>query len=393
MPRMIRAAMAFVTIILSLRSTLAADPTWPVATLFQEGNGDYNNYRIPSLIRTAKGSILAFCEGRQTPNGGGNDTGQINLIMRRSPDGGLHFGPVSVVWADGKNTCGNPCPVVDQSIGTIWMLATHNLGEDHEREITLGTSKGARTVWISHSDDDGVTWAPFTEITTQVKKSNWAWYATGPGVGIQLHRGDHAGRLVIPCDYVAKGGGNDNSNSFVIYSDDHGKSWRIGGEPPNRGFNESQVVELSDGRVMLNMRNVGSNRGASAKHFRGVAISSDGGTTFAPATFDETLVEPHCQASIIRDDATGKILFCNPPDQTRRKNFMLRESTDDARTWRYSQRVYTGFSGYSSIAILPEGTIGLLYEAGDKGDYERIDFARIPVGAIETTKSASAVKE
>jgi len=148
-----------VSIVLCFKSCPAAEPAWPVTTLFQEGTGDHNNYRIPSLIRTTKGSILAFCEGRQTPHGGGNDTGSISIILRRSPDGGLHFGPVSVVWTDGKNTCGNPCPVVDQSTGTIWMLATHNLGEDRASPATVR--------WLSFpKEQSAYSTKPATSTTT-----------------------------------------------------------------------------------------------------------------------------------------------------------------------------------------------------------------------------------
>src|SRR5438105_2032037 len=133
----------------------------------------------------------------------------------------------------------------------IALLMTHNLGEDHEREITAAASKGTRTVWITSSGDDGLTWAKPREITHEVKKAEWTWYATGPGIGIQIKFGPHRRRLVIPCDYSTKQSGN----SHVIYSDDHGETWHIGGEAPKPEFNESQIVELTDGRLMLNMRN------------------------------------------------------------------------------------------------------------------------------------------
>src|SRR5438045_828556 len=150
--------------------------------LFQAGEGGYANYRIPAIVATPKGTVLAFCEGRQTPAGPGNDSGEINILLRRSVDGGKTFGAVQVVWADGKNTCGNPCAVADRETGMVWLLMTHNLGEDHERDIIAGTSVGTRTVWVTSSEDDGMTWKAPREITDDVKKPEWAWYATGPGV-------------------------------------------------------------------------------------------------------------------------------------------------------------------------------------------------------------------
>jgi len=346
------------------------------ATLFKAGDAVYNNYRIPAVIRTKSNSILAFCEGRQAAS----DAGEINLLVRRSTDGGKTFGLQQLVWADSKNTCGNPCPVVDESTGTIWLLMTHNLGQDGEKQITLGAAKSTRTIWITHSNDDGVTWARPTDITSDVKKPQWAWYATGPGIGVQLKHGSHAGRLVIPCDYVGLGGAGDQSNSFVIYSDDHGARWKIGGEPPDHGFNESQVVELADGAIMLNMRNVANPQSRKPRTNRGVALSSDGGETFGHARFDDILVEPRCQASILRfswpDEGKSRILFSNPASSKDRKRMTVRMSYDEGKTWPVEKVIFEQFSAYSSLVKLPDGTVGLLYEAGEKKGYERIEFAK-----------------
>jgi sialidase-1 len=355
-----------------------AEPDLHPITLFREGEGGYHNYRIPSVIRTSHDAILAFCEGRQNARGLSNDSGEINLLVRRSTDGGKTFNPSRIVWADGHNTCGNPCPVLDRSTGTIWLLATRNLGQDLERDITIGSAHGTRTVWVSSSTEDGLTWAPFREITRDVKKPDWAWYATGPGIGIQIEHGPHAGRLIIPCDYVATGGGLAKSNSMVIFSDDHGATWKLGGEPLNHGFNESQVVELTDGHLLLNMRNMRPPRGQTGPLNRGVAISDDGGATFGPARFDAVLIEPRCQASLLRYSwpAQGKnrILFCNPASTRRREALTIRLSYDEAATWPVSKVISTGPSGYSSLVALPDGSIGLLYETGEETPYERIDF-------------------
>jgi sialidase-1 len=345
-------------------------------TLFRAGEGGYNNYRIPSIILTQRKSLLAFCEGRQAPS----DAGEINVLVRRSTDGGKTFSPQKIVWADGKNTCGNPCAVVDRSTGFIWLLMTHNLGEDREKEITLGTAKSTRSVWITHSENDGISWAAPRDITSQTKRPGWAWYATGPGNAIQLNNGPHAGRLIVPCDYVETGGNPDKSNSVVIYSDDHGANWRIGGEPPNHGFNESQVVELPDGAVMLNMRNIARPKGAEQKTARAISVSKDGGETFDVARWDTALPEPRCQASIIRyswaTEGKSRILFSNPALTKSRKTMTVRMSYDEGKTWPVKRVVFAGFSAYSSLVSLPDGAIGLLYEAGEKKGNERIDFAR-----------------
>jgi sialidase-1 len=359
-----------------------AEPAFEQKTVWTVGTDGYQVYRIPAAVVTTKGTLLVFAEGRQRPVGPGNDAGEINVLVKRSHDNGKTFSEQAIVWADGENTCGNPCPVVDETTGVVWVVMTHNLGHDHEAQIISGEAEGTRTIWVTYSEDDGVTWAKAREITRDVKKPNWTWYATGPGNGIQLKRGAHKGRLVIPCDYVLEKGGREGGNSHVIYSDDHGKTWKLGGEPPEMGFNESQVVELSDGRIMLNMRNYQPRGFGKAPRQRGVAISSDGGETFEKVYRDEALIEPICQASIIRyswpdDGGQSRILFSNPASETAREKMTVRMSMDEGKTWPVDRLVHPDFSAYSQLVALPDGRVGLLYESAEEGErYQRIDFAR-----------------
>ncbi len=332
--------------------------------VFESGEGGYHTYRIPALIVTKKGTLLAFCEGRKNGRG---DSGEINTLLRRSFDGGRTWGPMQKVAVDGPNTFGNPCPVVDRDTGTIWLPLTHNIGEDHESEIKMGTGKGTRTVWICKSTDDGATWTTPVEITASTKKKNWAWYATGPGVGIQLK----SGRLVIPCDYALLG--TRDYGSHVIYSDDKGETWKIGGEVFPQ-CNECQVVELEDGSLMLNMR---SYRG---QYCRSVAISKDQGLTFSEGKPDETLVEPVCQGSFIRytekkTHGKNRLLFSNPAS-IRRNMMTVRMSYDEGKTWPVMKLLDPRFGAYSCLTVLPDMDIGLLYECGPKDAYETITFAR-----------------
>jgi sialidase-1 len=331
------------------------------------GEGGYHTYRIPSLIETSNGSLLAFCEGRK---GGGGDAGNIDLLLKRSVDGGRTWGRSTILWDDGANTCGNPCPVVDQATGIVWLLLTHNLGVDHESAIVEGTGKGSRTVWVTSSSDDGVTWKEPHEITSTTKKADWTWYATGPGVGIQLQRSAHAGRLVIPCDHKVLG--TKELYSHVIYSDDHGMSWRLGGRMPDDLNNECQVVELSDGRLLMNMRHYDRERMT-----RSLSISEDGGGTWSGNFFQPNLIDPICQASLI-SVSTGEeqlLLFSNPASQTRRVNMTVKMSSDEGRSWPASLVLHKGPSAYSSLEALSDGKLACLYECGVKSSYETIAFA------------------
>lgn len=340
--------------------------------LFESGKNGYHTYRIPAIVQTRKGALLAFCEGRVK---GGGDSGNIDIIMRRSTDGGKNWADQQVIWDDKGNSCGNPAPVVDVDTGTVWLLMTWNRGEDHERLIISQTSKDTRRVYLSKSDDEGVSWSEPKEITDDVKKKDWTWYATGPCHGIQLRQGKHKGRLMIPCDHIeAK---TRHYYSHVIYSDDHGKTWKLGGTTPSHKVNECAVVELSDGRLILNMRNYDR-----SKKTRQVAFSDDGGMTWKDQRHDEALIEPVCQASLLSvyppdDEAKPYLFFSNPASQKGRTGMTVRVSHDDGKTWPKSKLIYAGGSAYSDLVRLSENEIGVFFE---KDGYKKIVLVRLGLG-------------
>lgn len=342
--------------------------------LFVNEQDGYHTYRIPSVIVTDQGTVLAFCEGRKHGRG---DSGKIDIVLKRSFDSGTTWTPMQVVAEDGPNTIGNPCPVVDRDTGIIWLLLTHNLGKDTERQIMEDTSKGTRTVYVMKSTDDGETWSKPVELTETTKRPTWRWYATGPGVGIQLS----TGRLVIPCDHSEHGLPGHPYRSHVIYSDDHGKTWQIGGVVGEK-VNECQVVELANGSLLINMRSYhGENR-------RAISTSGDGGLTWSEIELDPTLIEPVCQASFIRYDE-NRLLFSNPAS-TKREKMTVRISYDEGKTWAVSKVLYTGPSAYSCLTVLPDSqsgrphyTIGCFYERGGQSSYEKITFARFPIEWLE----------
>ena len=333
----------------------------PQTDVYSAGGG-YHTYRIPALIATRKGTLLAFCEGRRNSAA---DSGDIDVLLRRSFDNGRTWSAMQVVADFGADTAGNPTPVVERKTGAILLLLTRNPGAANESQITHGA--GERTVWITRSTDDGATWTVPREITSQVKRPDWTWYATGPGNGIQLR----SGRLVIPCDHNV---GATERYSHVIYSDDHGATWKIGGIAEAQ-TNESAVAELKDGLLVLNMRSY------HGKSRRAVQRSRDDGLTWSPLELDPALIEPVCQGSLIAD---GKLLLFSNPAATTRTRMTVRLSTDGGRTWRASRVVHEGPSAYSSLAVLRDGTIGLLYELGETGPYERIAFARFDVRWLQS---------
>jgi len=336
--------------------------------LFESGDERYKCFRIPSIINTSKGTLIAFAEGRKK---GCGDTGDIDLVMRRSSDSGKTWTDLSVIWDDGDNTCGNPAIVEDKKSKKLFLLTTWNLGKDHESQIIDGTSQDTRRVFLLTSSDEGETWSEPKEITSSVKKPEWTWYATGPCNGIQIEKGKYKGRLIIPCDHIESN--TKKYYSHIIYSDDKGLTWKLGGKTPSDQVNECTVAELSNHNLLLNMRNYNQNRS------RRITQSSDGGTTWSPLNSDTSLIEPVCQASLIRFKHGKKyaLAFSNPANKQTREKMTVRISKDDGKTWVLKNEIYKGPSAYSNLVQLKNDNLACLFESGVKNPYESIIFQEI----------------
>lgn len=346
------AAMAAVAVVLASCQAFAARPLMTEVTVYHQKDDGYFIHRIPALLTTDKGTLLAFCEARRES---ASDAAPTDVVLRRSLDNGKTWTPAQVVAHFPNFTVGNPAPVQDRKTGVIWLPLTANPAGVTEKEICNSSPRGTRTVWMTHSSDDGVTWSPAEEITSTTKKPDWTWYATGPGNGIQLSDG----RLVIPCDY--KVAVTQAFYAHVIYSDDDGKTWQLGGSAGPQ-TNESTVVQLADGSLLMNMRSY------AGQHLRAISYSQDRGMSWSPVRLDAALIEPVCEATFIRytlarNGGKNRLLFANPAD-TRRDRMTVRLSYDEGKTWAVSRLLYDGFSEYSSLAILQDGTIGLLYTKG-----------------------------
>jgi len=356
-------------------AAIAGGSEFSETALFVSGTDGYHTYRIPAIVESTNGTLLAFCEGRKTSS---SDAGDIDLVLKRSTDAGGTWDAMRLVQEEGGTaaiTIGNPAPVVDRDTGRIWLAFCRNNSR----------------VFLTWSDDDGLSWAERREITDEVKDADWGWYATGPVHGIQLERGPHAGRLLIPCDHIA---GGNVWGSHVIYSDDHGANWAIGGSVDEQsGYrpNECVAVELTNAAVHLNSRNHGGQKR------RVFAISSDGGETFGAAAADDTLIEPVVQASAVRysavdrGGATNLLLFSNPATTTSRTRMTVRRSYDEAETWDSGKLAHAGPSAYSDLVTLRDGRVGLLYEKGNSSPYETIAFARFDLSYLDEPEPPDAL--
>ncbi len=327
--------------------------------LFESGKEGYPRYRIPSLVATRSGALLSVCQGRAD---GGGLTGNVDLVCKRSLDNGKTWSNLTRVANFGKDTVGAQSMLVDGQTGVVWIAHTVNPGREKEAAITRGETKQSTRVFVIHSRDEGKTWSPSHEITKSAKRPGWTWYGCGPGVGIQLK----SGRLFFPC-YHAEGEKGQTYRSHAIFSDDDGKTWILGG---NAGLlnGEPQALQRTDGSLYLSARTAGG-----GPHVRSIVESRDDGKTWGRKRLDSSLFDSHCQASLLKlppSDGKPRWLYCHPAGP-KRHNLTVRLSRDEGRTWNAGTLLLRkGDSQYSSMALLPNGRVGVFYDCWENQNYQ-----------------------
>ena len=334
----------------------STQPVFDSSIVFEPIEGQYASMRIPALVATQKGTLLAFCEGRVTS---ASDWSDMDLLMRRSTDGGKTWSDFVVIAPrEGKRPTSNATPIVDRE-GNIHLL--------FQRDYAIA--------YYTKSTDDGKTWSKPVDITYAFDafkpEYNWKVLAPGPGHAIQIK----SGRLVVPV-WMADSEKMEPHRSHypscvaTIYSDDLGKTWKRGAivannSPEIKNPNETMAVELEDGRVMLSIRN------PSEIRRKAVSYSPDGISNWTKIAFDEELFEPVCMSSIVRvstkaDGGKSRLLFVNPDSEHipkhPRQNLTAKLSYDEGESWTVEKVLNPGASGYSDLAVGPDGTIYCLYE-------------------------------
>lgn len=334
--------------------------------LFARGMDGVFEYRIPALAATKNGVLVAVADARV--DRAGDLSNNIDIAMRRSMDGGTTWTPIErIVDHPGTEGAGDSQLTYDASTGTLWIAYTYG-----SRGVGWQTSRaGFNTsdtfqIVLRKSTDDGASWSGPINITTQVKQREWTAMWTAPGNGLVLA----SGRMLLPVSVVDAQG---HAHSRTLVSDDQGRTWRSSGAIAF-GTNESQLTELGDGTVVAHLR---SDHGLFR---RAVARSHDGGLTWGEFEHDSRLLDPVCQASLLPLGPSDWV-FANCRS-TRRENLSVRRSSDGGSTWGTPLTVHAGPSAYSCMARLPDGSIGVLYEAGESDPYEGIRFVRIPLSRL-----------
>ena len=345
-----------------------------------EGSATGSGFRIPALVVAKSGALLAFCERRV----GLEDHAENDIVLRRSADGGRTWGELSVAAEAGADSLNDPCVVVLES-GRVLVRYTRFPEGVHARvmehtviaEPGYGGAKNVR-VFMVWSDDEGASWSEPVEVTRAMRRET-AISLGSPGTGLQLRGEAHRGRIVLPnYEVYHVGGGMTQSVNSVCYSDDGGATWRLSEqvpEPKEGGWgDEAQLAELADGRLLM------SSRDRKGKTYRLLSWSEDGGATWTRQVIARDLLTPACMSSVL-SYGRGEVLWHTlPHTEKKRSNGTLMLSRDGGASWRAGPVIVPKGFAYSSMAELPEGALGVLYEADA---YLTIEFLRVPAGMLD----------
>lgn len=327
-------------------------------TLFSPGDEGSKYYRIPAIVTAKNGSLVTSTDKRKNtqvdlPN-------PIDVVVKTSHDGGLTWGPTKLVAGNNPKGYGDASLVVDQENGHILCLFNGNNG------FFQSTADNPIRNYVSISTDNGETWSEPRDITPMLygsecsnpERQTWDGMFLSSGAAMQLR----SGRIMV-VGVVRKHGVSGIFN-YVVYSDDHGENWDIGISPATSGGDESKVVELNNGDVMMSIRH---------KPYRYMAISHNKGLTFDPQEDRPDMVDPACNGDIIRYTSTkdgydkDRLIFVNDHHPSQRKNASIKISYDEGKTWQVSKVIHEGDAWYVACTVTLDGKIAVYYERAEGG--------------------------
>lgn len=354
--------------------------------VFTPEKDGYPHFRIPAIVTSQKGTVLVFAEGRQIQD----DHARNDIVLKRSEDNGKTWNDIIIIHEDSELVMVNPSPVVIEGGRIILFYETfpHGLHARHGRHFKMmddGYSKNrTQHLLMRTSDDDGKTWSRARDLTKISREKKEIISSGSPANGIQLQRGDHKGRILMPLFLTRK---IDDKNrtwlNATLYSDDQGKTWNRSEYVPIKDTepcNEVTIVELDNGDVMLNAR-------PNKAKMRCVSVSNDGGQNWRAYEYDPVLAGRTCNSGILRYsyENPSRLIFCNNfNNSSRRVNGTIRISYDNGTTWKVSKQIVPGDFGYSQLCKLSDGSIGVIFEPFHApNQIWSLNFIRIPLEWIE----------
>jgi len=342
-----------------------------VTIIHKQGQFDCHTFRIPAMATTNKGTLLAVYDMRYKSRR--DLQGHMDIGLSRSTDGGETWvWPVPIMdmknfggLPEGQNGCSDPNILVDRKTGEIFVSAVWTHGKPNTHQWRGKGSEPGQSIlkssqfMIVRSSDDGLTWSEPENWTKRLKDPQWHLFAPAPGNGITLWDGT----LVMPTQ------GRDKTGlpfSNLMWSKDHGKNWTVSNHARDN-TTECSVVELSDRSLMLNMRDNRNRSDKSESNGRAVSVTKDMGKSWTVHRSDHgVLPEPVCMASLISHDLVdgGRVLFfSNPNSKHRREKMTVRMSLDQGKTWPKSILLDQKGGAYSSLSMVNDRTLGILYES------------------------------
>lgn len=330
-------------------------------------------YRIPAVVRTGSGAIIAFAERRD--NDSTTDRGNYDLVSRTSTNGGCNWGPLHVVADYGSNHISSPVPIWDPSTGSVLVFSSMR-----------NTKNVYQGLFMQRSYDDGATWSSLLRgQITVADRSRWKGGLQGPGHGIVLRNGPAKGRLIFPMGYVQRDG---RYGTYGLYSDDGGRTWRVGYDrlsPGKMQLMEGTIAELNDGRLLISYRDKRKTKPGTNRVF---AISTNSGLSVSSYTRRNAIKTMSVQGSLLQ--TTGGPLLFSSPSFIKTKNLTIRQdmriyfSYTGGATWHVGPLI--GGKGrpaaYSDMVEIDSSKVGLLYETGKRKWRERIVFVQVRRSAL-----------
>lgn len=325
------------------------------STVFEAGQDDNDSYRIPSLVVTPKGTLLAFCEARKVSS---TDKTPTDIVVKRSTDNGMTWSGMHFLTHGNQEAFMDPVALVDEVTGTIFLFANRWPAND--------VSMNENSAWVITSTDDGQSWSEPLNITSEIVAPGHLMNGFGPGSGFQMKGGIYHNRLILP----TRQNDGQNLRNRTVYSDDHGNTWHVG-EPADVG-GEYEITEASPDTLIYTLR--------AGNGMRKKGWSYDGGISWNPAVDDPQLQTTKlyggCQSSIL--SVGDVLLYSGPaggnPDNMHedRQNLRIYRSFDKGRSWSDHMLLFDKAAGYSNMAQLPNGDLALIFETADTEGFPRM---------------------